>query len=346
MILLIGDMHINARNSSVQVMENHIKFWENTIFPLIKNNKIKDIIQTGDLLDVRKFSNHYILHTWKRRVFDVLESLKVNFHVIVGNHDMYFKHDVDVNSINVLFKEYKNIKLYSKVSSVTIDNKDFIMVPWICDTNREEVYNYLESADKSSTVVGHFELLGFDVMKNNPADIGDYPDFLRKFSKVISGHYHTQSKLDNIHYIGTPAELTWGDYDDPKGIWLLSDDMKFIKNEYPLHVKYVYDDTTPVKLDYSLASGSYVRLIVVNKSHITKFDNVIKKIEEQNPIEFRIIDEIDIKSDSDNDIESENISTENLLDYLKDVVESIETELDKDILYSEIKELYLEGINT
>ena len=43
------------------------------------------------------------------------------------------------------------------------------------------------------------------------------PETYERFEKVISGHFHKKSDDGHIYYCGTQYEMTWSDYNCPKG---------------------------------------------------------------------------------------------------------------------------------
>ena len=78
----------------------------------------------------------------KRVVFDPLKSYDV--HMIVGNHDCYYKNTNEVNSPELLLQTYSNIKTYSEIKEVYIDNLKVLFIPWINAENFENVSNLLK----------------------------------------------------------------------------------------------------------------------------------------------------------------------------------------------------------
>ena len=42
-----------------------------------------------------------------------------------------------------------------------------------------------------------------------------------KFERVLTGHFHTKSTIDNITYLGTQLELSWADAHDKKHFHIL-----------------------------------------------------------------------------------------------------------------------------
>ena len=51
--------------------------------------------------------------------------MKINFHCIVGNHDIYYKNTNDVNSLKELIDgKYKNIHIYEDPTDVNIGGLD------------------------------------------------------------------------------------------------------------------------------------------------------------------------------------------------------------------------------
>ena len=83
-IALIGDMHIGARNSNTVMANHQIRFFEEQVFPYMLENDIDTIIQTGDLFDQRKYSNHIVLHEWHKRFFQIMRFHGFNFYPLLA----------------------------------------------------------------------------------------------------------------------------------------------------------------------------------------------------------------------------------------------------------------------
>ena len=109
----------------------------------------------GDAFDSRKSIDYQSLEWAKRVVFDRLE--KYNVHMIVGNHDCYYKNTNNVNSPELLLQTYSNIKTYSKVTEVTIHNLNVLFIPWINAENFEDTINAIKISNSKCTM-GHLEL--------------------------------------------------------------------------------------------------------------------------------------------------------------------------------------------
>ena len=104
---------------------------------------------------------------------------------------------------------------------------------------------YFIKNSKAQVAFGHLEVEGFAMYKNYVAGTGLQPSIFNRYEIVASGHYHHKSSKDNIHYLGAPYEITWNDYDDPRGFHIFDTetrDMEFIKNKYRLFEKIYYDD--------------------------------------------------------------------------------------------------------
>ncbi len=76
----------------------------------------------GDAFDSRKSIDYQSLEWAKRVVFDRLKNY--NVHMIVGNHDCYYKNTNNVNSPQLLLQSYNNIKTYDSAAEVKIGNLD------------------------------------------------------------------------------------------------------------------------------------------------------------------------------------------------------------------------------
>lgn len=345
---ILGDVHIGVRNSNTQVMNHQLEYYENQFFPYLKKHDIKIILQLGDLFDHRKFQNLYVIHEWKKRFFDYLENENIILVTLLGNHDIFFKNTLSVNSPSKILGEYKNIKLIDKPQDIEIEDISFAVIPWICESNREEVSKFIENTE-SIYCAGHFEFAGFEINKGFMATDGDDPSQYEKFDIVFSGHYHTQGKDKNIHYVGTPCEYTWIDYNDLKGFHvfdIISHKIEFVKNTKPLFVKYFYDDQGQDddyidSFDSSLAKNAYVKVVVSHKENIYQLDKLVNRLLQKEPIDLKVIDEID----SFNDIEVDDIEeVKDTFDLVKSFINQVDTPLEKDKIENMMKQLYIEAL--
>ena len=72
-------------------------------------NKIDTIINLGDTFDKRRSINFMSLDAAKEMWFDPLKERNVKMHMLVGNHDIYYKNTLRVNAPTELLGEYENI---------------------------------------------------------------------------------------------------------------------------------------------------------------------------------------------------------------------------------------------
>ena len=168
---------------------------------------------------------------------------------------------------------------------------------------------------------------------------------------VLSGHYHHRSSAGNIHYLGSHAEFTWSDYDDPKGFHILDTETRelaFIENPYRMFRKIWYNDknsTTEELLDRDWAkyAGAYVKLIVSNKDNPMNFDLFTSKLYEAGPLEVSIVeDHRNMDTISEADLVDEAQDT---LTILSSYIKSIESNVNNDDLDKLMRSLYNEALN-
>jgi hypothetical protein len=200
---------------------------------------------------------------------------------------------------------------------------------------------------KADVCMGHFEIAGFAMYRGMESHEGLSKELFNRFDLVFSGHYHHRSDDGHVYYLGNPYELTWQDYNDPRGFHLFDLDersLEFIRNPHTMFSKIEYDDTTedPSKSDYGYLNNKYVKIIVVNKNDFYKFDKFITKVYNANPAEVKIIE--DFSEFNEGEIDS-NINLEDTLDVLSTYVESVQTDLDKERVKTFMKSLYTEAVN-
>jgi hypothetical protein len=83
-----------------------------------------------------------------------------------------------------------------------------------------------------------------------------------------------------------------------------------------------------------------VRLIVVKKTNISLFEKFIDNLYQQNLIELKIIE--DLSEFEDNDV-GEDVDLEDTMTLLKEYVDGIELNVDKEKLKNMLQTLYVEA---
>ena len=159
-VAIITDTHYGARKGSKHLHDYFELFYKNIFFPSLEEHGVEAVIHMGDAFDSRKSIDYQSLEWSKRVVFNPLK--KYDVHMIVGNHDTYYKNTNEVNSPELLLQTYKNIKTYSKPTEVNIGGLDILFLPWINQGNEELSLNTIEKTT-CRCAMGHLELQGFRV---------------------------------------------------------------------------------------------------------------------------------------------------------------------------------------
>lgn len=347
-LVIVGDMHIGARNGSNVVMDHQLKFFEEQLLPFMEEHGITKILQSGDLFDTRKFSNHAVLYHWHKRFFEVLEKKNIELHVLIGNHDTAVKNTNEINSPELFLSRYKNIFVYNEPQMFSHEGLDILTVPWICQENQERVLKSMSSTT-AKWCFGHFEVKNYEMHKGQVAHDGLDAKVFDNFDVVLSGHFHTRNTKGKIKYVGTPYEMTWIDYGDPKGFHVLNpktQKLKFIKNNYTLFNKVYYDDKGKDSdyyktIDLTGLDNTYVKVVVVNKTDLYQFDRFMDKVYQIPVVDLKITEDI-----SDFEIEDidEDIEIEDTKSLIESYVDVLDTELDKVKLKSMMQRLYTEAL--
>ena len=350
-IAILGDTHFGARNDNQAFHDYFEKFYRDVFFPYLIENNIKNIIQLGDLFDRRKYVNFYTLKRSREYFFEQLVVKNMSMDVFVGNHDTYFKNTNEVNSPDLLLQDYIGfIRVFSDPTDIELGDLKVTLLPWVCSGNYEQCMEHIRNTD-SQVLFGHLELAGFEMHRGAVNDHGMDSKPFDKFDMVMSGHYHHKSSRGNIHYLGTPYEMTWSDCGDQKGFHVFDTDTReltFIPNPYTMFQKWFYDDATWSdfqdinKFDFESARGSYVKVVVKNKNNPFWFDTYIDRLEKAGALDIQVVeDNLNLQLEDDSDIVNE---AEDTLTILTKVVEQWETPVDKGKLDSFLRNLYTEAL--
>ena len=135
-ILLITDQHFGVRNDNQNFIEHYRKFYGSIVIPFLKASGIKEIINLGDTFDRRKYVNFMSLEAAKEMWFDPVKELGCKMTALIGNHDIYYKNTLRINSPEELLGGY-DIDVIDQPTTRSFDGTDILFLPWICDQNYE-----------------------------------------------------------------------------------------------------------------------------------------------------------------------------------------------------------------
>ena len=350
-IVILGDTHFGARGDSLDFHKHFEKFYDEVFFPYLNENDIKVIFQMGDLFDRRKFINFNTLHLCRQYFFDRCQILGIKVHTLLGNHDVAFKNTLEVNSTGLLLNEYENIEYYDDFDTVEFDGVKIDVVPWLCDSNEKEILQKMKSST-AQICFGHFEIAGFEMDRGNVCDHGLDKNVLKKYDIVLSGHFHHKSSDGNITYVGTPYEMTWADYNDPKGFHIFDTDtreMEFVRNPFQMFNKVIYDDGETdfeywKAYDFASLKNTYVKVVVLNKQNPYLFDHVLDNLYKTGICDISIVEDFtDILIDTDQEIIDQ---AEDTMTILSKYIDNLALDVEPEKLKTVMRELYVEALNT
>ena len=335
-VAIITDSHYGAKKGSKHLHDYFELFYKNVFFPALEENNVEAVIHMGDAFDSRKSIDYQSLEWSKRVVFDPLK--KYDVHMIVGNHDTYYKNTNSVNSPELLLQTYSNIRTYSDPTEVNIGGLKILFLPWINQENEAKTLKLIEKTT-SKCAMGHLELQGFRVNRQLIMEHGLESKLFEKFDRVYSGHYHTRSNNGKVFYLGNPYEMYWTDVNDTRGFHIFDTETLEhtpINNPYKLFYNIYYEDTPYQLFDTTEYENKIVKVIVRKKSKPKDFEKFIDKLYTAGIQDLKIVENFDIQENEDFEVDEE----ENTMSILNRYIDEAEFEFDKNIIKGIFQDLY------
>ena len=329
-ICILGDLHFGINHFDQYTANYQKKFFIDFLIPKLKELGISTIFQTGDFFDTRNSIKHTVMHFVRTEIMPHLNDFEI--HLIPGNHDLYHRESITPNACEELLSHYQNVNIYSEPKRVEFDSASVDFIPWICQSNKDEIFKFIEQSS-SRFALGHFELAGYLYYPGIKSD-GDNPHFLNHYETVISGHYHTISEGKNVIYVGTPYQLTYGDANDIRGFHVLdteTETLEFYQNPVQTHYKINYDENNLVD-DFSQFENKCVSINVKKYSDSKKY---FKFLEDLALITHDLSCDDFKHSELLNSIGQLEIEDNNVIEVIKLVIEELEemSEVKENILF-------------
>ena len=335
-VAIITDTHYGARKGSKYLHDYFELFYKNVFFPALEEHGIDTVIHMGDAFDSRKSIDYQSFEWAKRVVFEPLKKYKV--HMIIGNHDCYYKNTNDTNSPQLLLQSYSNIKTYQEVTEVKIDNLNVLFIPWINAENFENTVNAIKVSN-SNCAMGHLELNGFRAHRGHIMEDGMEGKLFEKFQRVFSGHYHTRSDNGKIFYLGNPYEMFWNDVNDPRGFTIFDTktlEHTHINNPYKLFYNIYYEDTPYQVFDTTEYVNKIVKVIVRKKTEPKKFEKFIDKLYSCGIQDLKIVENFSVQENEEFEVEE----SENTISILNRYIDEAEFDCDSTIIKGILQKVY------
>jgi hypothetical protein len=350
-IALITDQHFGGKQDSQNFL-NHIEtFYREQFFPYLSENNICTVIDLGDTFDRRKFVNFNTLDKVRQFYFDIYLERDIKLHSIVGNHSTYYRNTNSVNSSELLYGHYDNVSVYPEAETIHVGEIDIDLIPWINSENYDKTVDFIKNS-KSQIALGHLEIAGFAMYKGYNSEDGISKDIFNKYEVVCSGHYHHKSSKENIHYLGAPYEITWNDYDDPRGFHVFDTEtreLEFIRNKFRLFEKIYYDDENT---DYSTIDTKYyknkiVKLIVENKNKASEYESFVDKLYVSDLADLTILEDLSEYSARYAEGDDEDVEVGNTSDFLDEYVDAMDDSKKEEKIKVKklLKNIYDEALN-
>lgn len=347
-VAIISDTHWGIRNDSASFLDMSKRFLDDVFFPELEKRGIQTIVHLGDLVDRRKHVNIQTAARLRQDFLDPIKQKHLQLHMILGNHDVYYKNTNSVNAIKELCDD--SVMCYEDAEEVELHGTPVLFIPWICNENKLRSMQAIDKS-RSSICMGHLELQGFEMFRGSVCSHGEDRKIFDRFDLVLSGHFHHRSTDGSIVYVGSHGQFTWSDYGDDRGFHILdleTKDLTFIHNPYKMFTKCWYDDSAKtmeqiMDYDFSQHKGSYVKLVVTNKTNPFWFDRFCEQLEKVGILNLQIVDDhLNLNLEDDSDIVDEAEST---LDIFKKHINLVNTpNLNREKLELVITDLYNQAL--
>lgn len=332
--LCIGDCHFGIKSNSTGWLAQQLNFFEKQIIPVIREEKIDNIIFCGDLFDIRYAINQQIGIEVKTLIRKLSNVFSGDIYFIAGNHDYYspIEEHAKYNAYRLLFDDeftaiHKNIKIVDKDPYLMSDGA--LLLPWYWTDNSEHfdelLYNYKFGVDVKA-IYCHTDLTTWPGPRT--AALNGIP--------VYAGHIHyiVEDKISNLYNIGAAFALTFADVNQKRYVYIIDDHKitKQIENTTTPKFKRIYNEDI-FNIDDDMFDNSYVQICVsstnINKARYIEQIKSIKLTHENANIRIKVIDDEQTQQTT---ITAEGFNTnveryieENIPDYLEKKYKLIKT---------------------
>jgi DNA repair exonuclease SbcCD nuclease subunit len=330
--ILLADPHSGIKKANDHWLDLFLVLYSQ-ICEEAKKRSIKHFICVGDQfhnrssISVKTLSKNVKVRRLLQYTFD--ES-----YFIVGNHDMFYK-DQHMPSALEIFSDHKGITIVDKPTTL---DKNIVLVPYLFE-------NSIFKTPNIDFMIGHFDINGIRLNKSGVESKGftlNQSDF-KKYKRVFSGHFHTKGDYGNIHYLGSPYHMEFGD-DGARGYYIFdteTNELEFIEfSDAPKFVTVTHDQLT----GREDVNGNIVKLVFTEDIGTNESQKIINQMNEWEPLQLIPKFDFDKKFTNTKQIEGEEVVIKDNKELLKGYIEEsgIPENLNKTVLLDIIDTFYKE----
>lgn len=241
-IIMLSDIHLGVRNASIDWLDNIKSYFKDFFIPYITSvvdsepkGKTAALIIAGDFFDCRQHIDINVLNVG----IDIMLQLSniINVFMIVGNHDIYKKEDIDVNSLRI-FQNFEHVYIIEEPSILSVsDDVKFALIPWV-GSHQKENELLKDIKQYSDYAIMHADISG--LIYDNGRAILDGADAKVYGKKIYAGHIHKRQETPGVTYLGSPYQLKRSDLGNTKGVYSLR-----ISNGH-VHENFIKNTVSPI----------------------------------------------------------------------------------------------------
>ena len=311
------DTHLGRKNGNNQEIEQTSEFFDWLVDKAEENN-ITSFIHLGDWHHNRRSIPVPVISE-SLQISNKLFYQFTDIHILVGNHDMYYKDSISPNSLEIFnFLDTPTDTSIKIVDSLMVVD-GILLVPWlIYDEDYEAIVN---NKFDVKYAMGHLAINNIIMnraevrSKNEMLNLSDF----KAYDKVLSGHYHQYGEYGNVIYIAAPYHMDFNDFGN-RGIYIFDSDdgsLEFI--EYTGAPKYL--TLNAENYDKELIEGNNIKLEFYNNIGLNKINEIIDDVNWLGPnsinVSYKFTNTFTKPQESDS-IEEIKSNREMLIDYLKE----------------------------
>ncbi len=206
------DIHLGIRGNAEQSNQDCVDFIKWFCDEVRKDKEADHIVILGDFFENRNALNVLTID-YAIRGIKLLSELNLPVYILVGNHDLYFRHSRDITSLSI-FDNFPNINVIKNPTVIEeIGDHGALMCPYLFHDEYPKLKDYLDTP----VWWGHFEFRGFVITGYNIVmPTGPTHEEYKSIKRIFSGHFHKRQTKDNTTYIGNAFPTNFADSNDAR----------------------------------------------------------------------------------------------------------------------------------